>query len=281
MDIDLDELLGSWPVEVFALGEPAQCEPAFARMRDQIFAQLVERGFQAVAVDNRRLWELARPGTVRVAGSVGASAALGLPVPAPDTYEGVLGAAVGHGPLFVGSRITARVRADTAVGYLPLDAETVANCDAILHLDRFPAAAGVVADRIAALPGVAQQQAGPGLESPEVCWDERFFFVGDDRRRPFATIVGHDLAGFDERSQLDRVGVYRLNIELGRRRFEKVFGFAPAAAASHDYDFTAFDQLVPHPVYGMHGWASVLNPSYEKVEDLIEHAHGRRRISGR
>jgi hypothetical protein len=44
----------------------------------------------------------------------------------------------------------------------------------------------------------------------------RFFFVGPDRMRPFATIVLRDMAGFDEDSNLDRQGVFRLNIDLGR-----------------------------------------------------------------
>ena len=203
-----------------------------------------------------------------VIGSVGASAGLGLQAPPADTFEGKLSAATGQGPLFPADRLpgSARVRTD-GQGYFPLDAETVAHCDAVWHFDRFPPAAAALADRIVRLPGVEQLQAGPETGAPELGWDDRFFYAGADRRRPFATIVAHDIPGFDEQSRLDRAGVYRLNIELGRDEFRRVFGYGPEGVAGHRAG-----------IYAAQGWASVLNPaarSGAEVERLLAYARHR------
>ncbi|GAA3453964.1 erythromycin esterase family protein [Dactylosporangium matsuzakiense] len=223
-----------------------------------------------------------------LAGSLGASRALGLDGPAADTIEGMLAAsAAGQGPIVERTRLTrpaagaaSRAGVTPEQGYFPLDAATVEHCDGVWHVDRFPAAAVAAAARIAALPGVFQQDAGPDDGAPEVAWDERFFFVGPDRRRPFASIVGHDIPGFDEASRLDRIGVFRLNIELGRARFEALFGYPPRDAEDHrgEVDFAAEDELFPHPQYALHGWAGVINPGPRTqglVDELIAHAHGR------
>jgi erythromycin esterase-like protein len=222
-----------------------------------------------------------------VAGSLGASCALGLPQPPGDTIEAALGAATGEGPVVDAARLAtlvrdARVRTDqsAAQGYFPLDADTVAHCDAVWHVDRFPAAAATVAARIRELPGVRQVDAGPDSAAPEVCWDERFFFVGPDPYRPFATIVGHDLPGVDEESRLDRAGVFRLTIELGRTAFEELFGYPPREFPDRRdrTDAGVLDRIVPHPLYATAGWASVLNPgagSGAEVDRLLVDAHRR------
>jgi hypothetical protein len=75
------------------------------------------------------------------------------------------------------------------------------------------AQASTVADRIAALPDVAMVVADESSGAPAGSWGDRFFFVGADRRRPFATIVEHD------------TGVYRLSIDIGRQHFEQEFGY--------------------------------------------------------
>lgn len=293
-----------------AFGAPAHDEPAFARARNEIFRWLVARGWRAIAVEgpldrpadrdlvawiekNRLELNPRRPsgklfvaGSNRhvlgvgadavIVGSLGASVALGLGPPAPGTFEGRLGAAVGHGPLFPEAQ-GGRTRVST-VGYTPLDAETVERADAIWHVDRFPAGAAALADRIRRLPDVAHQQAGPEDNVPDLAWDDCFFFVGDDRKHPFATIVSHDLPGFDDESRLDRAGVFRLNLDLGRKTFTEVFGYGPEdlKGRRHTIDFAAFGQLMPHPVYGVQSWASIVNPgSDEDVDRLLGHAHRR------
>ena len=87
----------------------------------------------------------------------------------------------------------------------------------------------------------------------------------------FATLVTSD--EFDPTSNLDRPGVYRLNIGVSKATFERVVGANP------DPDYTALDQLMPHPVYAMQHWVSILNPSeatFDKVvKPLLDEAHER------
>lgn len=126
-----------------------------------------------------------------------------------------------------------------------------------------------LADRIAARPDVTTVTSEEG---------DLFFHVGDDNRRPFATIVVHDYPGWDEYSQLDRPGVWRLNVDLGKLEFERRFGFPPKDLPAHhdEYDFTVGDVLLPHPSYGTAGWGSVVTPTrLDEVEQLITHAYER------
>jgi len=114
--------------------------------------------------------------------------------------------------------------------------------------------------------------------SPEIAWGDTFFIYDPDRalqgsrQFPFATIVTKDYGEFDNRSDLDRPGVFRLNIGLGSETFDSLFD----AGAGHD--FSALDRLMPHPVYGRNHWVSVLNPSdatFETVKPLLREAYDR------
>src|SRR5215831_11203700 len=103
------------------------------------------------------------------------------------------------------------------------------------------------------------------------------FFIYDPERNlpdkqqiPFATIVTKDYGDFDNASNLNREGVFRLNIGLSRETFRRLF---PESASAHDY--TALDTLIPHPVYAPQSCVSVLNPSdatFESVKPLLEEA---------
>jgi len=106
----------------------------------------------------------------------------------------------------------------------------------------------------------------------EVADDNTFFFHGPDNRFPFATIVTKDSA-FDNASKLDRPGVFRLNVGVGKETFRTLFGEQETA----DVDFTALDTLMPHPVYAKMYWVSVINPgdeTFETVKPLIAEARG-------
>jgi uncharacterized protein DUF6194 len=136
----------------------------------------------------------------------------------------------------------------------------------------------------AADPAVHIQIAAPGDGSPEAAWGDTFVYVRDEggapKKMPFATIVTKDYAGFDAWSKLDRGGLFRLNLDVGREVFAGLFGFAPKELAQHRdrYDFAAIDRLFPHPAYGAQGWVSVINPasaSQEQVEALMRGALGR------
>jgi Family of unknown function (DUF6194) len=121
--------------------------------------------------------------------------------------------------------------------------------------------------------------AGPGDGSPEIAWGDTFFFYEPmgteqlDRRHPFATIVIKDYPGSDDASHLDREGVFRLSIGVGRQRFAVMFGDGIG-----EHDFTALDRFFPHPIYGAMGWVCILNPSpetFQKVRPLLQEAYDR------
>ncbi len=98
-----------------------------------------------------------------------------------------------------------------------------------------------------------------------------FFFDGPEHMIPLVTIVTSDDA-YDAFSKLDRPGVYRLNIGITKPTFESLFGAqpaAPGAGTEHTYDFTALDQLLPHPVYGRQHWVCVLNPSAATFDQVV------------
>jgi hypothetical protein len=139
---------------------------------------------------------------------------------------------------------------------------------------------------VATLPRAAAMMASQGTGAPEVAWGDWFIFYDregetpPDRRFPFATIVTKDYDGFDMFSELNRPGVFRLNIAVGRRRFEDLMGYPPAGHAKkqHLFDYTAQDCLLPHPVYGSQGWVSILNPgdkTSEQAKSLLTEAHAR------
>lgn len=105
-----------------------------------------------------------------------------------------------------------------------------------------------------------------------------FFFYNPDRnlppdhRFPFVTLVTNDL--YDQFSDLNRPSVFRLNIGIGKQTFRSLFG-EPVLPSDKDstetsgYDFTALDQVMPHPVYGRMYWVSVLNPGNETFETNV------------
>jgi hypothetical protein len=66
-------------------------------------------------------------------------------------------------------------------------------------------------------------------------------------------MVVKDYGEFDARSNLDRPGVFRLNIGISKKAYDSLF------PADGDHDFTALDTLMPHPVYGVNHWVCVLN----------------------
>ncbi len=99
-----------------------------------------------------------------------------------------------------------------------------------------------------------------------------FFFLDPERLFPFATVTTTD--EHDQASNLDRPGVYRLNVGVSKATFQALFGSVAGADAGHD--FTALDRLLPHPVYGKMYWVCVLNPGPDtigQVQDLLAEAY--------
>lgn len=90
-----------------------------------------------------------------------------------------------------------------------------------------------------------------------------------DRRMPLATLVTSDR--YDEVSDLERHGVFRLNIGLSKETFAELFGDGEG-----EWDFAALDILMPHPVYAKTYWACVLNPgpeTWERLMPLLQEAY--------
>ena len=117
---------------------------------------------------------------------------------------------------------------------------------------------------------IQQPSDGPGAGDTFFIYDPR----GDlepKQQFPFATIVTKNYGEFDDKSQLDRPGVFRLNIGVSRDTFRSTVD--PDAA----YDYTALDTVMPHPVYAKMYWVSVINPgdkTFETVKPLIAEARG-------
>ena len=128
------------------------------------------------------------------------------------------------------------------------------------------------------LGGVTVVTASEATGAPEVAWGDSFVYYDPpgtdpttaDRRFPFATVVVKDYPGFDEASQLDRAGAFRVNVNVGKRRFEELAGYPPSQHGDRRDapDYAAVDTLLPHPAYGQQAWVSVVNPR-ERTADLV------------
>ena len=112
----------------------------------------------------------------------------------------------------------------------------------------------------------------PEVETSEA-FGYTFFFYGADRMLPFATLAASD-NDHDRVSNLDRPGVYRLNIGVGRKTFQALFGDAGVVPGEHDC--SALDRIMPHPDYAAQSFVCVLNPgekTLQSVKGLLAEAH--------
>jgi len=133
-----------------------------------------------------------------------------------------------------------------------------------------------VLDLLRSLPGTTVVTASEASGAPEVAWGDSFAIYDPNgdlppaRQRPFTTVVVQDVPGWDVESRLDREGVFRINIEVGSRRYAELLGHAPAEHGDrrNTYDYAADDVLVPHPMYAAQGWVSVVRPG-PRTSDLI------------
>jgi hypothetical protein len=89
-----------------------------------------------------------------------------------------------------------------------------------------------------------------------------FFSLDPEKHWPnYATLVTTD--EHDDASNLSRPGTFRLNLGVDRETFERIAGADP------EPDYTAFDRLLPHPVYGQQHWISIVNPSDETYAEVV------------
>ena len=102
---------------------------------------------------------------------------------------------------------------------------------------------------------------------------DTFFYYDPERNRdpqrslPFATIVVKDYGEYDNKSNLDRPRVFRLNIGVRRETFRSLF---PSDDATSGVDYAAFDLLMPHPLYAAQSFVSILNPSRQTFETTVK-----------
>jgi hypothetical protein len=108
-------------------------------------------------------------------------------------------------------------------------------------------------------------QTFPDVEST-IAYGYTMFFYRSDRILSFATIISSDY-DYDHVSNLNRPGVYRLNIGISRASFESLLGTAKVDLSN--YDFTALNVIMPHPDYAPQHFICVLSPSDETFETKI------------
>jgi Family of unknown function (DUF6194) len=131
---------------------------------------------------------------------------------------------------------------------------------------------------VGSLDNVAVLTASEESGAPEVAWGDLFFYYvppGEEpnyHQQPFATLVCSDYPGFDVESRLDRPGIFRVNIAVGRDRHQHLLGHAAADHKQHhaDYDYARADVIVPHPVYAEQGWVSIVNPGPRTATQVLE-----------
>ena len=99
------------------------------------------------------------------------------------------------------------------------------------------------------------------------------FFYSSDRKLSFAILISSDY-DYDNISDLNRPGAYRLNIGVSKQTFHALFGTDEVNV--NDYDFTALDVLMPHPEYAQYHFICVLSPSektFENIRGLLAEAY--------
>lgn len=121
---------------------------------------------------------------------------------------------------------------------------------------------------------------------PKQAWGETSYFYnpGEALKRGtyFATIKEKD-GDNDRGSNLNRDGIWRLNIGVQKTTYVSMFGATPqrpgkGATIEGPWDFAQSDMIMPHPVYAWMGWVAVLSPTEATWQDcipLIADAHER------
>jgi len=112
--------------------------------------------------------------------------------------------------------------------------------------------------------------------NPKSSWGETSLFYNPGNRLPhgvyFCTIKEKD-GDNDKASDLNRPNVFRVNIGLPKDKYLELFGEKPKRPAKGciidtGHDFTAINQLMPHPIYGWMSWVCILSPTQEKFDEI-------------
>lgn len=94
--------------------------------------------------------------------------------------------------------------------------------------------------------------------------NDSFFLYDPEGKFPLATLITSD-DDYDQAANLNRQGIFRLNIGVSKEVFREMFG-----TEEKEYNYTALDTVMPHPVYGKMYWVGVLNPSKETFDNRLK-----------
>ena len=115
-------------------------------------------------------------------------------------------------------------------------------------------------------------------------WGEKGIFYNPNqklKRGIYIITIKEKDGEHDKSSNLNREGIYRLNIGVRKETFIKMFGNVPKRPSKGNmvdmnYDFSSISKIIPHPIYAWMGWICILNPSkevFEKCKPLILEAY--------
>lgn len=123
-------------------------------------------------------------------------------------------------------------------------------------------------------------------------WGEDALFYNPEGKLPngvyFLTVKTRNGPN-DAASRLDRVGAFRVSFGVSKPTYRRLWGDLPKRPAAGGtieaaHDFAAFDQIMPHPVYGWMAWVSVLNlssateaammPLLDEAYAIVQRKHG-------
>jgi hypothetical protein len=105
---------------------------------------------------------------------------------------------------------------------------------------------------------------------------ERSFFYNPDGSLPkgiyFATIKESNGPN-DKSSNLDREGVFRLSLGVGKKYYQSLFGETPTrpikgGIIDYDFDFSILGVLMPHPIYAWISWVAINNRTSENIQSI-------------
>lgn len=110
-----------------------------------------------------------------------------------------------------------------------------------------------IEQHIATLPNVTK------LES----FGYTFFFYDPEQVLPFVTFAASDNE-HDNISNLNRDGVFRVNIGIAKDSYNKLF-----TGNESQWDYTALNRFMPHPHYAAQHFICILNPEDNQLTQTI------------
>ena len=113
-------------------------------------------------------------------------------------------------------------------------------------------------DLLRSLPGTTVVTASEASGAPVAAWGDSLAVYDPNgdlptaQQRPFTTVVVQDVPGWDVASRLDRADVFRVNIEVGSRRYAELLGHPPAEHADRRdaYDYAPDSRLGRQRIWG-------------------------------